>query len=452
MGSPYLGQQYVAAALLADGHEVRCVDLAAILLDDDDSLAVRAAEEWGPDMIGMTLFTYNARRGYQLASQLGHTTRLLVAGGPHATVDPAEPLRHNFDVAVAGEGEALIVELARHLDGCGPLGESRRVQEPLDDLDALAFPLLSYESYDPAWYSAEALVVPGGIMSSRGCPARCTFCANYVTGRTYRWRSPESVVAEMLALKRHHGVNHFPFWDDAFTARRPRLNAVCDAILAEPGLTGATWTCITPGNMVKPRDLEKMRRAGCVAVNFGIESGDYNVLKVIQKGQRPEHVKAAVRAAKSCGMLTIVNFMFGFPAEGVEELGRTMDLMLALEPDTDFFNNRGVLVPFPGTAIYDQHHESYGFTEWWLDPAMIVDEPNIHVLDPSAVQTYLEKDPSLDLDFFHYSDEVRGVIEDCVRFKARHNQRTIAKLTSKSSVAGDGSSRELQQKAAASVG
>ncbi len=98
-------------------------------------------------------------------------------------------------------------------------------------------------------------------MTSRGCPARCTFCANYVTGRGYRFRSTESILAEMVSLSERWKITNFPFWDDAFTARRPRLEALCDGILASDELSGATWTCITPGNMVKPFDLERLSRA-----------------------------------------------------------------------------------------------------------------------------------------------------------------------------------------------
>jgi radical SAM superfamily enzyme YgiQ (UPF0313 family) len=314
--------------------------------------------------------------------------------------------------------DALDDATARHCGGS---------RGTLEDLDAVPYPLESYGGYEAKWYAASGQVVPGGLMTSRGCPARCTFCANYVTGRAYRWRSSQNVVGEMLALRERYGVTHFPFWDDAFTARRVRLLEVCDAIRKEPALRDATWTCITPGNMVRPDDLARMCEAGCVAINFGIESGDYNVLKVIQKGQRPEHVKAAVGAAKAAGMLTIVNFMFGFPQEGVEELSRTMELMDALSDSTDYFNNRGVLVPFPGTAIYDQWHEHYGFTRWWLDPKHII-EPNIHVLDPRQAQAYLEHDPTLDLDFFHYSDAVRDTIAACVRFKAQHNVRSMERM------------------------
>lgn len=441
MGAPYLGQQYVAASLLADGYDVKCVDLAASLSTQSDEDAVREAERFGPDLVGMTLFTLNARRGYLLAERLRGVARLVVAGGPHPTVLPDEPLAHGFDAAVVGEGERAVVALARLLDAGGELasglaripgvrfaGGAGPPGGVLDDLDGLPYPLESYPAFDARAYSEVGTVVPGGMMTSRGCPARCTFCANYVTGRAYRFRSTADIVGEMLALNERYGVTHFPFWDDAFTAQRPRLNALCDAILAEPALNGATWSCITPGNMVRPHDLDRMRAAGCVAINFGIESGDADILRVIQKGQRPEHVRAAVRAAKESGMTTIVNFMFGFPEEGVPELERTIGLMEELSAHTDFFNHRGVLVPFPGTAVYDAHEARYGFARWWLDPRYLVDEPDPRALSADALLTAYERDPTLDLDFFRYTDDVRDAIARGVAFKARHNRRAIERL------------------------
>ncbi len=438
LGAPYLGQQAIAAALLARGHEVRCLDLAASRLELDDRGAVAFAEAFAPDVMGLTLFTNNAARGYALARQLRPVARWIVAGGPHPTVCPGEPLAHGIDVSVAGEGELVLPAIVDGLMSGRPLpslpGVSTRddagtCAEAIADLDGLAWPLHAYGCYDPSWYSADGrTVVPGGLCTSRGCPARCTFCANYVTGRAYRFRSAASVVAEMRALHDQYGVMHFPFWDDAFTALRPRQNALCDAILAEPSLKNATWTCITPGNMVKPFDLERMRKAGCVAVNFGIESGDLDILRVIQKGQRPEHVRAAVQAAKQAGMTTVVNIMFGFPEEGPDSLQRTMDLMADLAPWVDYYNNRGVLVPFPGTTIYDRWHAHYGFTGWWLDVARVPEEPNPFTQPQDEVQRLLEIDPTLDQDFFRYSDAVRDLIAAGVRWKARHNQATIARM------------------------
>jgi len=447
MGAPYLGTQYVAAALLKAGHDVRCVDLAAVSPVMDEAALVELARAWRPHLVGMTLFTHNALAGYRLAAKLRGTTGLLVAGGPHPTVLADEALAHGFDVAVAGEGERAACTIAARLDADPTLAATDLAAEHgivtasggqrgafVTDLDALPWPHDALPAFDARAYGGSGQAVPGGTVTSRGCPARCTFCANYVTGRAFRWRGEADVLAELRALHRAHGLRHFAFWDDAFTAHRPRLRAFMAALLADDELRGSTWTCITPANMVRPPLLAAMAEAGCVAINFGIESGDPAVLRTIAKGQRPDQVREAVRAALGLGMSAVVNFMFGFPAEGIDGLDATLATMRALSDDAlgfdapVFFNNRGVLVPFPGTTIYDAHHRAYGFTGWWLDDRYLPPEPNLHVLEPRVAQRYLEVDPALELDYFRYDPDTRARIARCVRFKARHNQAVVERM------------------------
>ncbi len=439
MGAPYLGQQYVAAALLEAGHEVRCLDAAAVRWTGSTADVVAAALDFDPQIIGLTLFTYNALAAYELTGALRQAPGMravLVAGGPHTTVRPHEALAHGLDAAIVGEGERALPALADAVEaGRWPApipgvctAEGTTPGGFLEQLDTLPWPLTAYGCYEPSWYVANGTVVPGGMMTSRGCPAKCTFCANHVTGRTFRWRSAADVVGEMRALKERWGVGHFSFWDDAFTANRPRLRALCDAMDADPVIRGSTWSCITPANMAREPTLARMAASGCVAVNFGIESGDLATLRSIDKGQRPQHVRDAVAAAHKLGMSTVVNFMFGFPGETVAALQATLDFMAELAPHTEWFNNRGVLVPFPGTPVYERHHVAHGFTDWWLDKRYLADEPNLWALDPRDVQSWLAHDPTLDLGFFPYPPEVRDQIAACVRFKADHNAATVARL------------------------
>jgi len=446
MGAPYLGLQYVASSLLSRGHDVRCLDLAAVRSVTTDEDAIALVDAYCPDVVGMTLFTYNALAAYELGARLADKNIALVAGGPHVTVRPLEALDRGFDAAVVGEGELAMAAIADAIDrGAAPAtwhqipGVSTHAGRSgggfLDDLDGLPFPHRSLGVFDVDAYGGSSWLTPGGTVTSRGCPARCTFCANYVTGRTFRYRSAANVVAELIELKDRHGLRHFAFWDDAFTANRPRLAELCDALVAEPRLDGMTWTCITPANMARGPTLERMAAAGCVAVNFGIESGDPSVLKGIRKGQRPQTVIDAVRTARGLGMKTVVNFMFGFPGEGLDELDATAAVMREIAEAADFFNNRGVLVPFPGTPVYEAHHQTYGFTNWWLNERYVAAEPDLFALDPHAAQRYLELDPALELDFFGYAPDVRERIAELVRFKARHNQATLARMTAAATAA-----------------
>jgi len=118
--------------------------------------------------------------------------------------------------------------------------------------------------------------------------------------------------------------------------------------------------------MVKPELLAAMRRAGLVHVNFGVESGDEDVLRAIKKGIKPEHVVRALEWAKEAGLTTACNFMLGFPQETRAALERTLRFMERIAPLVDTFSTLGVLVPFPGTPLYEDFRAEYGFSEWWL--------------------------------------------------------------------------------------
>jgi radical SAM superfamily enzyme YgiQ (UPF0313 family) len=112
--------------------------------------------------------------------------------------------------------------------------------------------------------------------------------------------------------------------------------------------------------------LRTIKRAGCVAVNFGVESGDDQILRVIKKGVSAAHVTRALEWAKEAGLRTACNFTLGFPRETPRELENTLVFMQRIAPMVDTFSTLGVVAPFPGTPLYDDFHERYGFTDWWL--------------------------------------------------------------------------------------
>lgn len=361
MGAPLLGLQYVAAALLARGCEVRVIDAAARYFAGDADTIVEEARAFAPDLIGFSLFTRWVWHAYGLATRLAGSCRLLVAGGAHTTVCPDETLDHGFHVAVSGEAELIVPALIDFLEGTRSLDsipgiryrntDGTRGEGPPatanQDLDALPMPFLAQDLFDPRLYHpGGATVVPGGMLASRGCPARCTFCANYVTGRQFRFRSPANVVAELNAWNSRYGNTFFPFWDDALTANPAHLIHLCEAFQHQLDFP-FRWSAITRANMVTPEMLRAMRLAGCVAVNFGVESGDNQILRVIKKGLTTEHVVRALGWAKDEGLTTAANFMLGFPEETPDALGRTLDFMGRIAPLVDSFSTLGVAVPFP---------------------------------------------------------------------------------------------------------
>jgi radical SAM superfamily enzyme YgiQ (UPF0313 family) len=442
LGSPLLGLQYVAAALIASGVEVRVLDAAARGAAPTMRDIVREAESFQPAIIGMSLFTRWVWHAYRLLDELaGKGSWMLVAGGAHATVCPEETLERGFDVALRGEAEHSLVRLVAAREGRDrvdaiPGVVFRRANgaiaygppsELIGDLDALPSPHMAQSLFDPAWYGGDAAsMVPGGILTSRGCPARCTFCANYVTGRSFRYREAAAVAHEIVAWHDGWGMSFFPIWDDAFTVRVRRLLALCEEF--ERLDFDFSFSAITRANLVTPEVLAAMRRAGAVHVNFGVESGDNDVLAAIGKGIRTDQVVRALTWAKELGLSTACNFMLGFPQENEAALERTLRFMEHIAPLTDTFSTLGVVVPFPGTPIYDDHHRDFGFTNWWLreDYSRYRQPPPIEQRE--AFYNYYTDDSNLNLDFFHYNAGMRELIRECLRFKAEHNLSAMGLL------------------------
>ena len=444
LGSPLLGFEYVAASLLASGCEVRVLDAAARHFQHDAEWIVREAEAFEPKVIGLSLFTRWVWHAYELVERLRGGPWLLVSGGAHTTVRPEETLRHGFDIALTGEAEHSIVRVTEWLEGRDDLGRIpgsvfKRSDGSLgygppsafvEQLDELHPPYLAQPLFDPLWYDPSGReTAPGGILTSRGCPARCTFCANYVTGRSFRYRSAANVITEINAWHERCGISYFPCWDDALTANSARLGELCSAI--ERGVQFPfSFGAITRANLVTRDLLRTMRHAGLNNVNFGVESGDDGVLKAIKKGVRTDQVVRALEWAKEEGLITACNFMLGFPQETPLELERTLRFMERIAPMVDAFSTMGVVVPFPGTPIYEEFHFLHGFTEWWLRPAYssYTSPPSLDDFD--RYYRYYIDDANLGLDFFHYSGDMRRLIRECLRFKAEHNLQRMGLMPS----------------------
>ncbi len=438
LGSPLLGQQYVAAALRRHGCQVRVVDASARRARLAADEIIRIADDFQPDIIGMALFSRWVYHAYELAKQLRGKARWLVAGGAHATSCPTEPLQHGFNAVLTGEAEHSVTQFVEFVAGQrapetipGLLlhdSRGRTVLGPpaqfIEDLDALPSPLLAQELYDSDWYSDSGHVaIPGGMLTSRGCPARCTFCANYVTGRRFRHRSTANVLEEMEAMHRLYGTAFFPFWDDALTANMQRLREMLGAFETRLSFP-VSWFAITRATHARPDILRAMRRAGCAAINFGVESGDDNILRAIKKGVTTAQVAQALENAKAEGFITACNFMLGFPQETPKEIENTLRFMQRIEPLVDSFSTLGVVVPFPGTPLYDDFHFQYGFSQWWLKEGYSRWEDPAGPESDYYPRQYID-DANLDLDFFRYTEEHRALIRECLRFKAEHNLRRM---------------------------
>jgi hypothetical protein len=290
----------------------------------------------------------------------------------------------------------------------------------LTELDRLAPPLSALDLFDPAWYDARPaageLLPPAGILSSRGCPAACTFCSNDVTGRRFRYRSAASVAAEIAVLRDRFGLVGFSFFDDSFAVGRRRVHELCAAIRG----TGAPvwWTCTAHPAHLDRDVLAEMRRAGCAGVDIGMESADPGMLVRIGKGVTVERVLAVLGWCRDEGIHSVVNLMFGWPDETDAELDATIGFLDRAASLAGGFNARGVVVPYPGTEIYERHHERFGFSGWWLREPPLAYAVFPTSWDEAEIQRAYADDPALDRNFFQHPPHRIARIREALARKA----------------------------------
>jgi hypothetical protein len=427
--TPLLSFCHLAASLRAGGHEVALLDASAPHAPHGHAEIAAMVGAFGPDLVGLHLKTLHVQPAYDLASSLAGWP--LVAGGPHATIVPDEPLAHGFRWVIRGEGEEALVELADALDGGSALAEiaglswidkgmvrHNPTRPFLTELDRLAPPLSALDLFDQRWYDARpvpgGILPPAGILSSRGCPAACTFCSNDVTGRRFRYRSAASVAAEVALLRDRFGLRGFSFFDDSFAVGRRRVHELCGAITAtgEP----VWWTCTAHPAHLDREVITEMRRAGCAGIDIGMESADPGMLLRIGKGVTVERVLAVLGWCRDEGVHSVVNLMFGWPDETDAELDATIGFLDRAAPIAGGFNARGVVVPYPGTEIYQRHHERFGFTGWWLREAPLSYAVFPTSWDEAEIRRAYADDPALDRNFFHHpAHRVARIREALVR-------------------------------------
>jgi radical SAM superfamily enzyme YgiQ (UPF0313 family) len=311
-----------------------------------------------------------------------HPGVFLALMGSHATYFHQDLLRENpeVDAIIRGEFEITARELALALRDGLPLagvagitfrdtgGLRVNPERPFDaDLDSWPYPdraVVPIEKYQTAQYQGKKGTF---MLSSRGCPYRCTFCLwpGTMVGRDFRAREPEAVVDEMEYLVRKHGVDDIYFDDDTMTIDRERLLKIC-RLIQERDLQ-VHWISMGRVDTVDEELLTEMRKAGCDNVYLGVESGSEEILRRLKKGITLDQVTKAFQEARKAGIKTQAFFMLGGPGETKETLKETIDFAVKLDPDNAQF---AAAVPYPGTEMYEESlRKGYLRAQTWEDYA-----------------------------------------------------------------------------------
>lgn len=401
--APNMGLAYIAAALEQNKHNIEIIDAQALGLDDAtlrDNILNK-----NPDIIGVTATTTSLYDGFN-AIKTGrelYPTAFTIMGGIHASCLPIETLKDcpQLDAVCIGEGEITIVELAKALEkGTNNLDNVKgiayrcndRIRKTLprslmSDLNSLPLParhLLPMESYAAGGHPHRT----ASIVSSRGCPFKCQFCATpFIAGKKYRARSAESILSEIEQIIYKHKMNSFEFVDDLFTLDNSRVEDICQGII-ERGLP-IDWSCSARADTVNPHLLSIMANAGCKCIFYGVESGSQRILGCMQKGETLEQIISAVQWTKEAGIQTWGFFIIGFPGETSRELEMTIRFASQLELDfAEFF----IASAFPGSALYEYAKSAnLIMMRNWSD--ISYGEPNIRnsKIHPNDLKRYLLK-------------------------------------------------------------
>jgi len=373
--SPPLGLLYLGAILEKDGHEVEVLDYH---MEDVSKEKLKNAMN-SSDAVGMTIYTFDKNAAIKISKTIREIDSDIpfLIGGPHCIFQQKQSLVEfpQADVCVTGEGEHVILDLAKYLQGKKKLSDihgvfyqdngSIKTGKPIqiiEDLNEVPFParhlVEKYEYGDlPFGYHMKKMTA---VLTSRGCPFDCRFCSRYdsmIPGFKFRQRSAENVLAELEEIgKKYKSIN---IVDENFLVDKKRAHKIFD----ELNKMGMDFEIGIHGARVDAAERElykKMKKAGVKYLYFGLESGNQDVLDFYKKKTKLSQIKNAINLSKEMNFITIGNFIMGAPIETKEHLERTIKFARSLPLDIAGF---GPLIYIRGSELWDWAVESKKITK-----------------------------------------------------------------------------------------
>lgn len=315
-----------------------------------------------PYMFGFSVLTTGLKPAIELSQQVrkAYPDSFIIFGGIHPTVMPEEILAYkHIDLVVRGDGEKPLMELYRcmkegrdytHIENLSYINKDGKIvhnpygslDKTLDNLPPFPYHLFTHKSYDL-----------GFILSSRGCPYKCTFCSciTFPGSTLYRYLSNKLIVDQLEVLYKQHNQKTVLFVDDNFLVGRKRIYDLVEKI-KERGLANKmNFTFQARGDGIDYDLLKAMRAVGFNYVLFGLETANEDVMVNIKKGETVLENIDGVKMVKQLGYSAAATFIFGLPGEKHEDRMRCIELNSEMGLDIVRYNN---IIPYPGTEMYEQ--------------------------------------------------------------------------------------------------
>ncbi|MFC1646141.1 B12-binding domain-containing radical SAM protein [Candidatus Omnitrophota bacterium] len=366
-GHPNIGVAYLCAFLKKHNIEIKVYDDG---LKNKVSLQ-DSIMEFNPDVAGVTSFSYCYDYAVDCINRIKSNFDIpVILGGPHVSVAKGAVFADSqLDYAIKKEGEYSLLRLLTEIEhgnhdlrdvpnliwkNNGQVIENRDMPF-IDNLDEIPFP--DYGFFEEEMYVSTQLHSTA-IITSRGCPYRCTYCSTLLSmGRNFRKRSAENVFAE-LKQRYDEGYRDFDINDDCFSLDIERANKIFDLVI-NSGLD-MRFKCYNGFRVdrITMELLQKMKKAGFYYLAFGCETGNQQVLNNIKKAITLDQVRNAVKLSKQAGIDCCVNFIIGHPTETYQQALDTVKFAKSLECNYVNFSN---LIPYPGTEAYAWAEEHGNF-------------------------------------------------------------------------------------------
>ena len=364
-GIPPLGSLYLATALKKKGVEAKIFHKEVRQFE-----AIQAeVEAFGPDLIGMSVFTGYLNKEYvDLSKKFKEKGCLIVWGNAHPSLLPHEVLKENYvDFVIIGEGEGALAELAENIGdwdkysqikNLGYKDQAGRIhineRREFGDIDEflIDWSLIDLEEYIVPYFSGRFKRTLA-VVSSRGCPFNCQFCYNLVfNNRRWRGHSPENLVINLAPILKQYRVDAIRFLDDNFFVNKARALEIVRQL-------GLPYSADSRVEYISEELVRELKTTRCLELTFGFESGSDRVLRdVVKKGTGTADIIRAVTLLKGTGIKATAGIVFGMPGETREEYCMTMKFiseLLLINSNLAF--TCGWFLPYPGTGLYKKAKE-----------------------------------------------------------------------------------------------
>lgn len=369
---PQTGLACLAAVLEKDSHDVKIIDaMAENILFNEMLIGIK---KFNPELIVMNTSTPTFTNDAAICDLIKKEIKTKIGFvGTHVSVLPERSMKKsNADFLIIGEAEYTLKELANNLPFDKIKGICYRedtetkfsqLRPLIHDLDELPFPsrnLLPNDKYTMPFTSGKPFAT---IIPSRGCPYKCIFCrSGSVWGKYARMRSPENVFNEMKKVK-EMGIDYITFMADTFTINKKWTLKLCELIIENK--LKVSWLCNSRVDTIDEDMLRSMKKAGCILISYGIESGDQEILDLSEKGITIQQSKRAVELTKKIGISMVGYYIIGLPGETWRTIKKTIDF--SRELDTDYVEFH-IATPFPGTKFYElAKSKGWLLSEDWED-------------------------------------------------------------------------------------